>query len=103
MIVHDCTNLWVNFLVIDKYLNSSQIYQFVVSRCPENPQSDQVPAGPPQTTAGDGGTHHTPPELLHQAQGCQQARRIHHGINHTSSHLVIVNSLMKLSWIESYL
>lgn len=89
--------------MIDKYLNSSQIYQCVVSRCPENPQSDQVPAGPPQTTAGDGGTHHTPPELLHQAQGRQQARRIHHGINHTSSHLVIVISLMKLSWIESYL
>lgn len=90
---------WWGISISQTYL---KIYCRTVSRCPENPQSDQVPASPPQTTAGDGGTHHTPPELLHQAQGRQQARRIHHGklfvdLNNKWIHEVIHHGLVVIS------
>jgi len=41
---------------------------------PADPQPDQVPTGPSHGQDGHRGTHHPSPQLLHQAQGRQQAQ-----------------------------
>ena len=60
-----------------------EFYHFLVLRCPENPQPDQVPPGPAQSPDGYWRTHHSAAELLHQVERCLQTGWVYYGIRLT--------------------